>query len=101
MAQQRELIWDIEALASFEASLQWISSISLQQAEKIEQAILEKIEIIITDPTRYPPDKYKKDNSDNTYRFFEAYHHRISYRHTEKEITILRVRHVKQEPLDH
>ncbi|WP_209332753.1 type II toxin-antitoxin system RelE/ParE family toxin [Lunatimonas salinarum] len=48
-------------------------------------------------PERYPLDRFKQDNPDN-YRAFEKFSYRIAYRYTDKEIIILRFRHVKQEP---
>jgi len=100
MEKDRKLIWDQQALASLEKSLEWISGVSIQQAEQVERAIIDRIEIIRVHPERYPPDKYKQSNAGN-YRAFETHSYRISYRYTESEIRILRFRHVKQEPKDH
>ena len=41
MEKDRKLIWDPQALTRLEKSLEWISETSIQQAEQIEQAILE------------------------------------------------------------
>ena len=46
MEKVRKLIWDHQALVKLEKALEWISETSVQQAEKVEQAILEKIEAI-------------------------------------------------------
>jgi plasmid stabilization system protein ParE len=100
MEKDRKLIWDTQALARLEKSLEWISEVSIQQAEQVEQAILERIEIIRIHPERHPPDKYKQGNPGN-YRAFETHSYRISYRYTESEISILRFRHVKQEPKEY
>lgn len=97
MEKGRKLIWDERALIRLEKSLRWISETSIQQAELIEQAILENVEMIRTHPERHPPDKYKRNNPGN-YRAFETHSYRISYRHTDAEIRILRFRHVKQNP---
>ena len=97
MEKVRKLIWDEQALIALEKSLKWISKTSIQQAEQVEQAILEKLERIRVHPELYPPDKYRSDNPGN-YRAFETHSYRIGYRHTEDEIKILRFRHVKQEP---
>lgn len=100
MEKDRKLIWDLQALTRLEKSLEWISGVSIQQAEQVEQAILERIEIIRIHPERYPPDKYKQGNTGN-YRAFETHSYRISYRFTESEIRILRFRHVKQKPKEY
>lgn len=44
MEKDRKLIWDQQALTRLEKSLEWISETSIQQAEQVEQAILERIE---------------------------------------------------------
>jgi plasmid stabilization system protein ParE len=100
MEKSRKLIWDQQALIRLEKSLEWISETSIQQAELVEQAILEKIEIVRINPERYSPDKYKRNNPGN-YRAFETHSYRISYRHTEDEIRILRFHHVKQDPKEY
>lgn len=100
MEKKRELIWDEKALTNLEKSLQRISESSIQQAEQVEQAVLERIEIVRIHPERYPPDKYKRNNTGN-YRALETHSFRVSYHHTEGEIRILRFRHVKQEPKEY
>lgn len=70
---------------------------SYSNAQKVRSEISAIIDKLPEHPTIYPPDKYKKNNPGN-YRAFEKHAYRIAYRHTEKEIRILRIRHVKQEP---
>jgi plasmid stabilization system protein ParE len=98
MEKTRKLIWDRQALVKLEKSLQWISEVSIQQAELVEQAILEKVEEIHEHPERFPPDKYVINNKGNFYRAIETHSYRISYRYTEDRVLILRVRHVRQNP---
>ncbi len=100
MEKNRRVIWDQHALIRLEKSLEWISETSIQQAEQVEHAILNKLEIIRAHPERYPPDKYKKGNQ-GSYRAFETHSYRISYRYTENEIRILQFRHVKQYPKEY
>jgi len=95
MEEKRRLIWDKHALAKLKESLKWISKTSLQQAENVEEAILATIDIIRSHPERYPSDKYKRKNSGGK-RAFETHGYRISYDYTEREVRILRVRHVRQ-----
>jgi plasmid stabilization system protein ParE len=81
-------------------ALNWISNDSLQQAEQTEQAILTFIEKASFDPERFPPDKYKRNNP-GSFRAFETHSFRISFLFTEEEIHVLRVRHVRQKPLQY
>ncbi|MHB1178098.1 MAG: type II toxin-antitoxin system RelE/ParE family toxin [Daejeonella sp.] len=51
-------------------------------------------------PEKHPLDKFKKNN-DGTWRAFEKYHYRISYRITPKEIRVVRLRHTSKSPLNY
>ena len=58
--------------------------------------------ILLTDklslqPEMFPPDKFKKDN-DGSWRAFEKYRYRISYRITQWEIRVVRMRHTSRTP---
>ena len=70
---------------------------SPKNAEKVRVEILAEIRKLATHPEMYPPDRFKNQNPGN-YRAFEKHSYRVAYRHNEKEIRILRIRHVKQEP---
>ena len=70
---------------------------SPRNAEKVRDEILATTKMLADHPEMHPPDKFKNENPGN-YRAFEKLSYRVSYRHTEKEVRILRVRHVKQEP---
>ena len=78
MEIQRSIIWDNQALASLMKALKWISNDSMQQAEEVEKAILNTIEIAAHYPERFPPDKFKRNNAGN-FRAFETHSYRISY----------------------
>jgi plasmid stabilization system protein ParE len=96
----RKVIWESSALDYLEATLEWISRDSITQADKVEKAILESIEKVIINPECFPPDRFKDDNSGN-YRAFETHSLRVAYTFSDDKILILRVRHVKQEPLQY
>lgn len=70
---------------------------SVSNAEKVRDGILSITKSLADHPEKYHLDKFKKNNPGN-YRAFEKYSYRIAYRHDDKVIKILRVRHVKQEP---
>lgn len=91
------VIWSIRATQQFRNAYDWIKQDSPANAEKVRTTIVKMIDNLPEHPEKYPPDKFKKNNKGN-YRAFEKYSYRVAYKHTEKEIIILRFRHVKQEP---
>lgn len=52
---------------------------------------------LVSNPERHPLDKYKLTN-DGTYRAFELYHYRISYKISIDTIRIVRMRHTSRSP---
>ncbi len=89
--------WDKSAYAAFQKIYEYIREESPANATKVREEILKITARLGDNPAHYPPDKFKKNNPGN-YRAFEKYSYRIAYQHTENEIKILRIRHVKQEP---
>ncbi len=101
MARQkiRQIKWNNKAIISFKKALWWIGDHSIQQAEVVEEILLSCISKIALHPEIYPPDKYKKTNS-GSYRAFETHSYRVSW-YDDDEIRILRIRHVRQKPLEY
>lgn len=93
-----EIIWRKSAVIGFLKALKWIAKDSVLQAENVETSINHEIEILKLNPEKYPPDKFKINN-DGTYRAFELKGQRISYRFLKNEIHILRIRHIKKNPI--
>ena len=91
------IVWNKEALRSFQKIYCCIFEDSYSNAEKVRIGILKIISTIPNQPTKFGLDQYKKTNLGN-FRYFEKYSLRIAFKHTETEIRILRIRHVKQEP---
>ena len=91
-----KIIWDIQAKASLKAIFDYIKMDSLQNAEKVRDTIIDSVSSL-DGKLVHRPDKYKRNN-DGTYRAYEIYSYRISYRITSTEIKILRLRHVKMRP---
>ena len=89
--------WDSAALKQFGAAIEYIAQDSLQNAEKVYSAVIQKIEALPGNPEMHPPDKYKLNNT-GSYRAFELYRFRVAYFVGEDRIRILRVRHTSQEP---
>lgn len=94
------VIWDKVAKTQLKKAYNRIKEESLQGAETVKNGILESVGKIPEHPQKYPPDKLKKDNPGN-YRAFEIFNYRIAYKITEENIQVLRVRHVKREPLSY
>lgn len=90
--------WVPSAEASLRKAYQYIKENSLVNAEMVKTGITEMIDKLPENPQRHGIDKFKRNNPGN-YRAFEKYNYRIAYTHTDKEIYILRIRHVRQEPL--
>ncbi len=90
--------WDKAAYASLQRIYMYIKQDSLVNAEKVKNGILKITKSLSENPTKFPPDRFKNKN-EGDYRAFEKYSYRVAYRYSKKEIKILRIRHVKQEPL--
>lgn len=92
--------WNKRASHRFRKIYDEIIQESYTNAEKVRGGIVEIVDQLPSHPEKYPPDKYKKDNPGN-YRAFEKYSYRVAYKHTDKEIRILRIRHVRQGPKEY
>jgi plasmid stabilization system protein ParE len=93
----RQIKWDKQAVNAFHKAIEYIRKESPQNADKVKQEILTKINKISERPERHPPDKYKSANN-GSYRAFELHHYRISYLIKQNEIIIARIRHTKRKP---
>ena len=92
--------WSKTSLNQFDQAIKYIMIDSVQNAEHVRIQILLKIDQLIEFPDIYPKDKYKSMN-DGSYRAFELYHYRISYRITKNGIKIIRLRHTSMMPEKH
>ena len=77
----------------------YIKKDSPQNAVKVKHEILTRISELLANPERYPPDKFKLLNAQSKFRAFELHKIRVSYYIDVNQIMIIRIRHVKQEPL--
>lgn len=91
-------VWSKRARIELQKAYLYIQLDSPQNAEMVRDEIIDLTIDLCNDPIKHPPDKFKKDN-DGTWRAFEKYHYRISYRVTPKEIRIVRFRHTSRSPL--
>lgn len=96
-SQKLPVIWSKGAILSLRKAYEHIREDSLSNAEKVREGILQIADSLSENQEKFPLDKFKNNNPGN-YRAFEKYSFRVAYKHTEKEVRILRVRHIKQEP---
>ena len=97
---ERIIVWNKKPSKFLARALRRISEDSVLQAERVEESISRSIADLILRPERHPPDKFSRNNP-GSYRAFEIMSFRIAYKLTPKEIRILRIRHVKQEPKEY
>jgi plasmid stabilization system protein ParE len=95
-----EIKWNNRALKQFDQAIEYIEEDSPKNAEKVKQDILSRISKLADRPESHHPDQFKLNN-DGSFRAFEIHRYRISYRHLQKEIRIIRVRHTKMNPLEY
>jgi plasmid stabilization system protein ParE len=89
--------WNKRALNQLIKAIEYIEEDSEQNAAKVKNEIFDEINILTAHSEKFPPDKYKLNN-DGSFRAFELYHYRVSYRFKRNEIRIIRIRHTKRNP---
>lgn len=92
------VVWNLNAKQELKRIYEYILKESYQNAIKVQQEIIDAVLSLPEHPDKYHPDKYKTNN-DGTFRSFELYHHRISYRIKNDQIRIIRIRHTSRSPL--
>lgn len=96
----RGVKWPLPVQRQLEKVYQYILLSSYQNAEKVKSDILDSTRTLPEHPEIYPRDKYRKNN-DGSFRAYEIHHYRITYRITNKDIIIVRVRHTSMEPKEY
>ncbi|MBX3241391.1 MAG: type II toxin-antitoxin system RelE/ParE family toxin [Chitinophagaceae bacterium] len=91
-------VWASQAAAELKKAFAYIYEDSPKNATKVVTTLLDIADKIAAHPEMFPPDKYKKNN-DGSWRAFEKYRYRVSYRITKNTIHIVRMRHTSQSPL--
>jgi plasmid stabilization system protein ParE len=92
------ILWNQKAINQFDSLVKYIEKDSFLNAERFKKQILEEIDELLINPERYQTDKFKIKN-DGSFRAFEKYSCRISYRIKSNQIRIIRLRHTKMSPL--
>lgn len=93
----RKIRWDKQAAIQLSKAMSFIRRDSFQNANKVKQEILEKVDELLQSPEKHQIDKYKINNNGN-YRAFELHHYRVSYLIKQEEIIITRIRHTSMKP---
>ncbi len=94
---KRKITWAENAKQEFNDAINYIRQDSEKNAEKVRSKILDKINQLSDNKIDHRNDPYKKDN-DGSYFCFEILKHRITYHISNEQITIIRIRHTKQNP---
>lgn len=92
------VVWSDSAKAELKKAYEYIALDSLQNAKMVRDTLIDLTIELPKNPEKYPSDKFKKEN-DGTWRAFEKYHYRISYRILKDQIRIVRMRHTSKSPL--
>jgi len=96
---EKRIVWTRYALNNLDSLHEYIfnTSKSLIIADRVADQILKSARTLAKQNQIYPLDKYKAPN-DGSYRAYEIFHYRISYRVATNEILILSVRHTSMNP---
>jgi plasmid stabilization system protein ParE len=90
--------WSGSAELQLRKAFDHIKKYSYQNAIKVRQEIVTMSESLSINPERFPPDKFKTENT-GSYRAFELHRYRVSYVVLKEVVLILRVRHTAMSPL--
>ena len=94
---KRKVTWTKRATLQFNSAISLIRKDSDQNADKVKEKILDKINDLSDDIAVHRKDPYKKNN-DGNYLYFEILKYRIAYYAELKEVFIIRIRHTSKEP---
>jgi plasmid stabilization system protein ParE len=94
---KRKVTWGKRAAREFNAAIKYIRKESEQNADKVKEIILSKINALADDRVVHRTDPHKKNN-DGKFLYFEILRYRIVYYAEPKEVIIIRIRHTKREP---
>ncbi|WP_149208156.1 type II toxin-antitoxin system RelE/ParE family toxin [Flavobacterium johnsoniae] len=96
---EKEIIWSKTAQNQLEKIYFYLfkETKSRNIPNKVIDTIYNSVTILSTSWEIYELDEMKSSN-DGTYRAYEVYSYRITYKITPKEIHILRIRHTSRNP---
>jgi len=94
---KRKITWTKRATSQLNAAIEYIRLDSDQNADKVKEMILDKVNELAEDKVAHRKDPYKKNN-DGNYLHFEFLKYRVTYYSQPKEVFIVRIRHTSMEP---
>jgi plasmid stabilization system protein ParE len=97
---KRKVIWTKTAVREFDAAIEYIREHSPQNADKVKEQILSKVNQLSDDNVVHRKDPYKVDN-DGSFLYFELLKYRIMYHVQPGKVYIIRIRHTSREPKPH
>ena len=92
------VVWSYKARLELKKVFDYIALDSLKYAILVRDEIIDLTIALDKHPEKYGLDKYKINN-DGSWRAFEKYRYRISYKITPNQIRIVRLRHTSKSPL--
>lgn len=92
----RKVVWDKSVLYELDEMGEYLSGKSIE-ATKIISTLVKLGNDLTIDAEIYNLDRFKINN-DGSYRAFEKYHYRVSYRIIDFEVRILRIQHTSRNP---
>ncbi len=93
MAENR-VAWSNRAITQFSKVLDHIRQDSIQNADKVYEKMIKKLDVAALNPNSCPLEKYKIDN-DGSVRAFVLFKYRVIYKIEPDRIRVLRIRHSK------
>ncbi len=94
---KRKVTWAKRASRQFNATIEYIRQDSEQNADRVKERLLSKINELADDKMVHRKDPYRKNN-DGNYLYFETLKYRVVYYAGPKEVLIIRIRHTSMEP---
>jgi len=94
------VVWSKSAIIELKKAFYYIALDSLKNAEMVRDTLIDMTIDIPNNPEKHPIDHFKKDN-DGSWRAFEKYLYRITYRIMKNQIRIVRCRHTSRSPLNY
>lgn len=96
----KTIVWSKNAAKQYYQILEYLAEKAPEALHIVGNALIDMIESLALEYNNYPPDRFKQHN-DGTFKASLIFNYRISYRITENDIHILRIRHTSREPMNH